>query len=292
MRRFIVLVLCFYSLEIGAREMLMPVYPFMEPTSVTTPLERLQNAAIAYQNGAYDVAFDTLKPLAENGSADAQNYLGYMYLTGEGTLRNQKEAAYWFLEAAKSGLPSAQNNIAYLYYNGIGIKKSETEAFYWYKKAAAKGLTQAETSLGIIHETSTSKKLHSPELALRWYLKAAKKRDTVAQYSLGHMFYQGIGTPKNFIEAYRWLYLAGASQNLEKIELISAVTKEREAVSLEISPEGMEKALHLALQWSHRYPVPPRRASRNDWKTLGTTAVLEMARPSLDCACDNKLASR
>jgi hypothetical protein len=56
----------------------------------------IASAARAYQNGDYSTAFKEFMPLAEQGSAQAQSYVAYMYEVGEGVGKNYVEAA-WLL---------------------------------------------------------------------------------------------------------------------------------------------------------------------------------------------------
>ena len=47
--------------------------------------------------------FDDMKALAEQGKASAQNNLGVMYYSGQGTPQDYKKAHMWFNLAAVSG---------------------------------------------------------------------------------------------------------------------------------------------------------------------------------------------
>ena len=46
----------------------------------------------AYQRGDYATAYQVWHPLADQGSADAQYYLGIMYDNGDGVLQDYAEA--------------------------------------------------------------------------------------------------------------------------------------------------------------------------------------------------------
>ena len=67
--------------------------------------------------GAVDVAAGTeelveLRRLAEQGDADAQFKLGFMYDNGEGVPEDDTEAVKWFRMAAEQRHPKAQSNLA------------------------------------------------------------------------------------------------------------------------------------------------------------------------------------
>ena len=57
------------------------------------------------------------KLAAEQGFADAQNYLGVMYEDGEGVPQNHKTVK-WYRLAAKQGHDGAQNNLGAMYEEG------------------------------------------------------------------------------------------------------------------------------------------------------------------------------
>jgi len=48
---------------------------------------------------------------AEQGDADAQYNLGWMYVKGEGVPQNYKTAVKWYTLAAEQGLASAQSQV-------------------------------------------------------------------------------------------------------------------------------------------------------------------------------------
>lgn len=57
----------------------------------------------AYQKGDYVTALEEWKPLAEQGDAAAQFYLGVMYYYGRGVPQNYNEAVKWYTKAAEQG---------------------------------------------------------------------------------------------------------------------------------------------------------------------------------------------
>ena len=58
---------------------------------------------------------------AEQGDADAQYILGYMYAEGRGVPQDDKQAVSWFQKAAEQGDADAQNNLGVMYENGRGV---------------------------------------------------------------------------------------------------------------------------------------------------------------------------
>lgn len=62
----------------------------------------------------YRQAFIRLKPLAEQGQADAEYAVGYMYYYGQGVVEDRQKAVYWIKEAAKQGQSDAKEALVKL----------------------------------------------------------------------------------------------------------------------------------------------------------------------------------
>jgi clan AA aspartic protease (TIGR02281 family) len=132
-----------------------------------------------YDDGDYATALKLLRPLANNGNAQAskaQYYLGLMYA------------------------------------NGQGVSQDDATAVIWYRKAAAKEYRDAENNLGFMYEAGRGV-LQDFVTAVWWYRKAANHDDALAQGNLGLMYAAGKGVPLDYILAYTWLNLAAAKGN-------------------------------------------------------------------------------
>lgn len=84
-------------------------------------------------------AVEMLRPLAEQGDADAQLNLGLMYKIGEGVPQDYAEAAKWYRKAADQGLNDAQNNLGVMYSSGLGVSQDYVQAHMWFSLAAVAG---------------------------------------------------------------------------------------------------------------------------------------------------------
>ncbi len=62
-------------------------------------------ATAAYQRGDYVTAIRELRPLAEQGVAEAQFNLGNMYDKGRGVPQDYAEAVQWYRKAAEQAKP-------------------------------------------------------------------------------------------------------------------------------------------------------------------------------------------
>jgi uncharacterized protein len=128
----------------------------------------------AVEAGDYATALQEWRPLAEQGRADAQAYLGVMYNFGEGVPLDHAEAVRWYRLAAEQGNTFAQFNLGVKYHNGQGVPQDYAEAARWYRRAAEKGDVDAQNNLGSI-------------------------------YGLGQ------GMPRDYVTAHMWLNIAAAN---------------------------------------------------------------------------------
>ena len=108
-----------------------------------------EDATAAYERQDYATAMRLWQPLAEQGDADAQFILGYMYNKGEGVAENDAEAVKWYRKAADQGYAEAQNNLGAMYDKGYGVAENDAEAAKWYRKAADQGHADAQYNLGL-----------------------------------------------------------------------------------------------------------------------------------------------
>jgi uncharacterized protein len=67
------------------------------------PAEDAAAAVAAHKRGDYAMALRLIRPLADQGDADAQNILGLMYYSGQGVPQNYVIAHMWLDLAAAGG---------------------------------------------------------------------------------------------------------------------------------------------------------------------------------------------
>ena len=154
-----------------------------------------EDAAAARGSGDYATALRLLRPLADQGIADAQYYLGLMYDKGEGVPQNYAAAAAWYRKAADKGASDAQYNLGNMYFKGQGVPQDFAAAASWYRKAADKGASDA-------------------------------------QYNLGNMYFKGQGVPQDYGHAHMWFNLAAAQNNANAIKNRDIVAKQMTPVQI------------------------------------------------------------
>jgi TPR repeat protein len=97
--------------------------------------DSLEEAEFAYERGEYTQAARLFSPLAEQGVASAQFYLGLMHEKGRGVRQDYSTAVTWFRKAAAQGYVGPQSNLALMYERGRGVRKDLIRAFMWYHLA-------------------------------------------------------------------------------------------------------------------------------------------------------------
>ena len=105
----------------------------------------------AYEKGDYKTAIKHFDLLANNGSANAQFYIGKMYEKGISFKKNDYWAHHWINKAAQLGLSEAQYTLGYMYRNGAGVVKDSKQTVKWFNKAAKNGHAKAQFNLGAMY---------------------------------------------------------------------------------------------------------------------------------------------
>jgi uncharacterized protein len=83
------------------------VAPLLLSTIGVAEAQSVRQGVSALNRQDYASASHIFIPLAEQGVAAAQSYLGFMFETGRGAPQNYTEAAMWYRRAAEQGDSSA-----------------------------------------------------------------------------------------------------------------------------------------------------------------------------------------
>jgi eukaryotic-like serine/threonine-protein kinase len=156
---------------------------------------------------------------ANRGDAEAENELGYMYLTGaSGLPRDETKALSWFQKAAAQNFAKAEVNLGDMYFYGLGsLDKSYLEALSWYLKAAEQKNAGAEFRLGSMFEQGFGTKV-DPQQAVDYYRSAADQGYPDAENVLGYLYATGgDGLQKDDKQAVEW-YRKAAEQGFRKAQ--------------------------------------------------------------------------
>lgn len=107
-------------------------------------MSNLTAGLAAFEAKDYTNAFKLLKPIADQGDAEAQCMVANMYHLGLGLERDVLEAVKWYKKSAEQGYGVASNNLAGIFMMGDqGIAIAQAEAEKWYQKAKEQGFLHA-----------------------------------------------------------------------------------------------------------------------------------------------------
>jgi len=87
-----------------------------------------------------------LRPLADQGNAEAQMKLGFMYVAGEGIPQDYVEALKWFRLAADQGQANAQCFLGLMYFEGRGVPQNYVSDAAEYRQALTTKMTPAQVA--------------------------------------------------------------------------------------------------------------------------------------------------
>ncbi len=170
----------------------------------------LDEGMAAAKRGDHATALREWRPLAEQGNAKAQFFLGVMYDRGLGVTQDYAEAVRWYRKAAEQGHAEAQHDLGVMYGEGQGVPQDYAEAVRWYRKAAEQGHAYAQSNLGVM-------------------------------YGIGQ------GVPKDYVLAHMWFNLAVSKLPPGKAR--DRAVKNSDTAAERMTPAQIAKAKTLAREW-------------------------------------------
>jgi len=173
------------------------------PVSKDDP--QLQQQQLQPQNDTEAVAL--FRKAAEQGNADAQNTLGWMYREGRGVPQSDTEAVAWFRKAAEQGNALGQNNLGLMYMERRGVPQNDTEAVAWFRKAAEQGNGFGQSNLGLMYRAGRGVPQSDTE-AVALFRKSADQGFAGGLAMLGVAYADGRGVSKDEAKALTLLQKA------------------------------------------------------------------------------------
>jgi len=158
-----------------------------------TPLDHAQNGYT--QNSRNPYIADLIADYTQLSTEDQYNLRDYFHKKDANTL-----ALKWFRKAADNGHANAQNQVGFMYSAGIAVGKDDSEAVKWYRKAADQGLALAQFNLGVCLDRGIGI-TQDYKQAAEWYQKAAEQGRSDALKYLADMYFDGRGVQQNYSEA-------------------------------------------------------------------------------------------
>ena len=162
----------------------------------------------ANERGDYATALILLRPLAEQGDADARVILGLMHDQGRGVPQDYAKAVKWYRMAANQGHTLAQTALGLRYDQGQGVRQNHAEA-------------------------------------VKLWRNAAENDYPLAQFFLGLNYAGEWGDPKTYVQAHMWFSIAAAQGEKAALILLdiaaSKMTPDQIADAQRMAREWMAK---------------------------------------------------
>ena len=185
----------------------------------------LKNALSAITSKDYATAIKILLPIAENGNASANFYLGYLYFNGMGVIANEKEAkkfrscaAKIFKEQAENGNNEAISKLGRILADGSQLDDTDfLEELKWLKLASKIGCREASFMLGNIYNTGYKINdsnendffpIINKKEAFNWFKISAEQGMAFGMINVASFFRLGTGVDQDLKEAFRWYNIA------------------------------------------------------------------------------------
>lgn len=246
----------------GVNELLELIPRHLLATAIGAALLVAPSAAIAdwnagvsaYLRGDYLAAYREFKPLAEQGFAPAENFVGVLLEHGQGVQQNTGEALHWYQAAAAQGHDKAAYNLGVIYETGRGgVPVDFSQAVRWYRISADAGYPPGQTNLGYLYETGEGLPKDVNQAA-NWYRKAADEGYPIAEANLGFYYVNGTGVARDPVEAYFWLRLSLQQAHLAPRDPLTAEDKgsiawEAATVEQELSREQRNSVEKRLTDW-------------------------------------------
>jgi len=150
---------------------------FAAATAAANADDAFRTAMTVYLRGDYPRALELLDALPNDPRA--MTVAGTMHEEGKGTAMDLTRAHDLYARAAQLGYAKAQTNLANLLYRGFDEVPPD------------------------------------PGGAFRWYSIAAAQCDPKAQHNLAVMHFEGQGTGKDPLQAYKWLVISERNGDLD-----------------------------------------------------------------------------
>jgi hypothetical protein len=146
-----------------------PAAPAAAPTET-----HYDQGVAAFSRGDYAAAYLLLRPLADQGDAGAQEFVGEIYSEDLSPLHDDRQAAFWHRKAAEQGDAAAQNNLGYMYEIGQGVAQDYVQAYMWRNLAVAGATnfpmrdTALKARAGVAAKMTSAQIAEAEKLAREW----------------------------------------------------------------------------------------------------------------------------
>ena len=185
----------------------------------------LKKAVDAINKKDFKRAFKILSPIAENGNASAQFYMGSLYFNGLGVIANEQEAEKLrssaikiFKEQAENKNKEAISKLGRILADGSQVDDTNfLEELKWLKLASGNGCREASFMLGNIYNTghkindnneSDFFPIINKKEAFKWFKSSAEQGMAFGMINVASFLRLGTGIEQDLKEAFKWYNIA------------------------------------------------------------------------------------
>ncbi|CAG8445272.1 1556_t:CDS:2 [Dentiscutata erythropus] len=176
-----------------------------------------------------------------NGNFMAKFYLGECLRNAYGTEKNLASAKLLYKDI-RGECARAANSLGLCYLKGIGYK-TKKKAIKCFEESYKKGCISARNNLGNCYQFGRGTK-KDEEKAFQYYLEAAEYGIIVAQYNTAECFRKGIGTAKNLDSAKQWYNNSAKNGHKNANNKLNSINRNQGVDSNQIFPQFLEK-IHI-----------------------------------------------
>ncbi|MBO4797505.1 MAG: SEL1-like repeat protein [Candidatus Methanomethylophilaceae archaeon] len=160
-------------------------------------------------------AIDWYKTAAEYGDANSMLQLGQIYRDGLGIDKDPVQAEFWLKRYAKQAMLGSEVTFAEILKQGhFGARQKD--ALFWYEDAAMNGNLTARISMGTAYRDGVLVPADSAKAA-EWYSLAASMMSNMGNYELAIFQLKGNGIPRDTEEGVKTMALAADLGNANAI---------------------------------------------------------------------------
>jgi len=207
----------------------------------------IEDGIAAFERGDFSTARSKFEPLAINGDAVAQYYLGDL-IVRYAAVQNKPEGVIWLQQSAQAGVPDAMNELARLLSEGKIVAANQPKATELFMQAASLGHLPAYNNLGLRSAQGVGR-APDPLDASEWFRLAADQGFAESQFNLAVMYVNGEGVKQDLAEAFKWMTLAMKQGHLLAI-------RQRPVVAQRMTAADIQEAEKRVAAWR---PVKPKR---------------------------------
>lgn len=199
------------------------------------------------------VDLDDLKKRAADGDAAAQFDLAHRYRDGKGVEKDDAEAMAWAHRAADQGHAEAMDFVGFAYLRGAVVKRNTGIAFGYFKAAAAESAAAA-FNLGQCYYGAQGTEQDCAK-GLEWWEKAAEMGHGRAAAAAAMAYYSGEGVPRDPVKARQLAERAAGLNNASGLVLLGEM--EFQAGEVEAAKVNWRKASQLQPTGETGHPAQP-----------------------------------